>query len=138
VSNSFGGTVREVDPVTRAILRTFATGGRPQGLALSADGTELYVANEFEWLGVYSLASGNRLDSIPLAGGGVGLARSSDDAVLYVRLPWSGEVQIVSRTAHRAIKTLQTGGIPRRIAFTSDSRRAVIANESGWVDVVAR
>lgn len=138
VSNSFGGTVREVDPATRTILRTFDTGGYPQGLALSADGNELYIANEFGWLGVYSLVSGSRLDSIPLAGGGFGLARSPDNAVLYVGLPQSGMVQIISRAGRRVVKTLQTGGTPRRIAFTSDSHRAVIANESGWVDVVAR
>ena len=138
VSNSFGGTVVEVDPAVPAVLRTVTTGGRPQGLAVSRDGAELYVANEVGWLEVRSIATFARLDSIPLAGAAFGLARSPDDAVLYVSLHDVGEVVVVNRATRQVIKTLDTGGAPRRIAFTADSRTAVIANLAGWVDVVER
>jgi DNA-binding beta-propeller fold protein YncE len=138
VSNFLSGTVVEVNPATPAVLRTFTTGGYPQGIALSADGTELYIANESGWLETRSIATGVRLDSIPLDGGGFGLARSPDDGVLYVGIPSKGEVQIVRRATRQVIKTLATGGVPRRIAFTADGRHAVIANASGWVDVVGR
>jgi YVTN family beta-propeller protein len=138
VSNALDGSVMEVNPVTPAVLRTFTTGGRPQGLALSADGTELYIANEFGWLETRNIASGARVDSIPLDGGGFAVARSPDNAVLYVGIPSIGRVQIFQRATRQVIKRLATGGTPRRIAFTSDSRHAVIANEWGWVDVVNR
>jgi YVTN family beta-propeller protein len=127
-----------VDPSGPSILRTFAMGGMPQGLALSADGTELYVANQAGWLGVFSVASGTRLDSIALDGAAFGLARSPDNQVLYVGLYDAGGVVVVNRATRQVIKTLVTGGTPRRIAFTADSRHAVIANEDGWVDVVTR
>lgn len=138
VSNSFGGTVAEVDPAAPAVLRTFTTGGMPEGLALSGDGTELYVANELGWFEVRSIATGARLDSIPLGGPAFGLARSPDDAVLYVGLYTLGKVAVVNRATRHVIRTLATGGDPRRIAFTADSRHAVIANAGGWVDVVTR
>ena len=138
VSNSFGGTVAEVDPAVPAVLRTFTTGGMPQGIALSGDGTLLYVANQAGWLEVRSVDTFARLDSIPLAGPAFGLARSPDDGVVYVGLYTIGEVAVVNRATRQVIKTLVTGGEPRRIAFTADGRHAVIANASGWVDVVTR
>jgi YVTN family beta-propeller protein len=138
VSNAYSGTVVEVDPATPAVLRTFAVGGRPQGLALSADGSELYVANEYGWLGVYSVASGARTDSVPLDGAAFGLARSPDDSVLYVGVLYPGEIEIVQRATHAVVGAIPTAGVPRRIAFSPDGRHAVIANEDGWVSVVAR
>jgi len=138
VSNFLGGTVAEVDPAVPAVLRTFTTGGAPQGLALSGNGTELYVANENGWLDVFDVAAGARLDSVPLAGRAFGLARSPDDAVLYVGLYSTGQVAVINRATRRIIKTLLVNGDPRRIAFTADSRHAVIANAAGWVDVVTR
>lgn len=138
VSNFFGGTVVEVDPSVPVVRRIFVTGGMPQGLALSGDGTELYIANELGWLEVRSIATGARLDSIPLAGPAFGLARSPDDAVLYAGLYTIGRVAVVNRATRKVIKTLATGGEPRRMAFTADGRHAVIANAAGWVDVVTR
>lgn len=138
VSNFVGRNVVEVDPAIPLVLRTFTTGGTPQGLAVSADGSELYVANEDGWLDVFDLSTGARADSVPLAGPAFGLALSPDGAVLYVGLIRNGAVAVVRRATHRVIKTLVTGGDPRRIAFTADGRHAVIANLAGWVDVVTR
>ncbi len=138
VSNSFGGTVVEVNPGAPAVLRTFTTGGMPQGIALSGDGTVLYAANQGGWLDAWNLGTGARLDSIPLGAPAFGLARSPDDQVLYVGLYTTGEVAVVNRATRKVIKTLTTGGVPRRIAFTADGRHAVIANEIGWVSVVTR
>ena len=73
-----------------------------------------------------------------LDGGGFALARSPDNGVLYVGIPSMGRVQIFQRATRQLIKRLATGGTPRRIAFTANSRHAVIANESSWVDVVNR
>jgi len=35
-----------------------------------------------------------------------------------------------------SVGTLETGGLPRHVAFDSLGRVAIIANESGWVDLV--
>ena len=138
VSNYGDGTVAEVNPATPAVLRTFTTGGAPQGLVLSADGGELYIANQDGWLEVRSVASGARIDSVPLGAQAFGIARSPDNRLLYVGLYQVGKVMIVDRATHQVIDSLATGGSPRRIAFTADGKHAVIANNSGWVDVVTR
>src|SRR5439155_927167 len=41
-----GGSVLEVNQLTMTVLRTFVLGGRPQGMAVATNRTELYVANE--------------------------------------------------------------------------------------------
>ena len=136
VSASWGGSVSEIDVRTDAVLRTFMPGGMPQGVVVSRDGDELYVANEHGWLDVYSLASGERLERVELAGGGFGMALSPDQAHLYVGLAQSGTVQVVNIPSRRVIHTFEVGGVPRRIAFTRHGGAAVVANEGGWVDFI--
>jgi DNA-binding beta-propeller fold protein YncE len=136
VSASFGGTVHEIDIATNAVRRTFEPGGMPQGLSVSRDGRELFVANEAGWLDVYALGSGERVARVALAGGGFGLATSPDEQHLYVSLPNAGTVQVVNIEARRIIHTLTVHGTPRRIAFTRHGGVAVIPNEAGYVSFV--
>src|SRR3989442_628423 len=58
VATRAAGTVMEIDATTFQILRTFPVGGQTQGLAVSADGTELYVADEAGGLDVLDLMRG--------------------------------------------------------------------------------
>src|SRR5712671_3163933 len=46
VATRDGGTVMEVDWRAMSVIRTFTFGGRPQNMAFSPSGQELYVANE--------------------------------------------------------------------------------------------
>ncbi|MGD0485554.1 MAG: YncE family protein [Gemmatimonadales bacterium] len=45
VATRDGGTVMELSTATMQVLRTFATGGRSQGLVVTPDSAELWVAN---------------------------------------------------------------------------------------------
>lgn len=136
VSSSFGGTVHEIDIASNAILRTFTPGGTPQGLVVSKDGSELFVANEGGWIDVYSLGSGESVAKVTLAGGGFGAALSPDEQHLYVSLPSAGKVQVVNIPSRHIIHTIDVGGTPRRIAFTRHGGVAVIPNEAGYVSFV--
>ncbi len=137
-SDFLGGKVSEVDPSSMTILRTFVTTGAPQGVALAANDSTLYVANEAGWVDVWSIGTGNKTSTIPLAGGGFGLARSPDDSILYVSIPALGEVELIGRKSGQVVKTLTTGGDARRIAFSADGHHAVVANLGGWVTVIGR
>jgi YVTN family beta-propeller protein len=136
VSSFVGGTVAEVDAATDAVRRSLALGGMPQGMIMSSEGKELYVANESGWLDVIDVAQWRSVARVPLAGGGFGLALSPDEAHLYVSLPNAGRVQIVNIPSRHVIKTLETGGTPRRIAFNYHGGIAVVPNEAGWVDFI--
>lgn len=136
VATRDAGSVLEVNWRTMSVVRTFTLGGRTQGMAISADRQELYVANESSnVLHVVTLATGASV-AIPLAGGGEGLALSADGTKLYVGLVFAGKVQVIDRVARSVIQTVFTGGTPRELATDGARQRVLVANEGGWVDVL--
>ena len=134
VSTRDAGTVTEIDMQTATVLRTFSVGGGPQGIVVSPDGTQLYIANENATLQFWSLRSNSSLGTTSLAGRGFGLARRPTDGSLYVTTLEAGQIQVVDPTSHAIVRSINVGGIPRRIAFTTDGRMGAVANEGGWVD----
>jgi DNA-binding beta-propeller fold protein YncE len=136
VATRAGGTVLEVDTLRHQVTRTFVTGGQPQGLAVSSDGRFLYAANERDGLNVVCLATGEVLRTLDVGGAGVSLALSPDERLLCVGLVFAGAVAVVDRTSLTLRTTVRTGGRPRGIAFDPTGRLMIIANESGWVDLL--
>jgi DNA-binding beta-propeller fold protein YncE len=141
------GTISEIDLASKTVLRLFIVGGEPQGLAVSLDGTELYVADEAGTghINVYDIVGNNLETSIPSgatsgSGGPFGLAMSPDGATVYVGVITTegpGLIQVVgtgSRTIERTITSC--GGMPRHIAFGFSGGLAVIADETGCATFV--
>ena len=118
------------------VSRVANASGAPQDIALSRDGTEMYIANESGFLDVRSVVTGERIAQVTLAGGGFGLAVSPDEAQLYVTIPGSGKVQVIDRASRAPLFTIATSGTPRRVAFDRRGALAIVANESGWVDFI--
>jgi YVTN family beta-propeller protein len=134
----FSGEIVEIDAHDDAVIRNMPIGGgKLQKIAISTDGSELYVADEaFGLLRVVSVESGTQIAEVPLSGGGFGVALSPDNAQVYVSILFSGVVQVVDRASRSVVKSIVTGGEPRGIAFSPAGETAVIANESGWVDFI--
>lgn len=134
------GPVVEIDTHSLHVLRTFELGGKPQGIAVSRDGTRLYVANEAVdprgGLEIWDLVAGTRIQRVAIGGLGFGLGLSPDERRIFVTRSLGGDVKIVSPENPALIRTLETGGMPRRIGFNAAGTVAVIANEAGWVDFV--
>ena len=135
VSTRDGGTVMEVNPATMTTVRDFAIGGRTQEVAVSADGTELWVANETGYVSVVTLASGN-IATIPAGGMAWGLAISPDQQQVWVGLLNTGMVKVIDRSAKTVTQSIAVSGVPRRIRFSPRGDQAVIANESGYITIV--
>jgi YVTN family beta-propeller protein len=136
VSNQSDGTVAEVDLNTGTVLRSITVGGHPQELVLSPGGTLLFVADESGSVQVWSLREGVKRDEIQVAGGAFALAVSPDWRQLYISSSLGGAVYLINWKTGATLKTVTTGGTPRRIAFTADGTTAVVANEAGWVDFI--
>jgi DNA-binding beta-propeller fold protein YncE len=65
-SSFTSGTVSEIDLASGAVARTFFVAGEPQGLAVSPDGTEMYVADESGTgsINIYNLAEATLPDPV--------------------------------------------------------------------------
>jgi len=129
------GTILELEARTLKTLGRYDVGGVVQEVACTPDGLRLYATNELGWLDAIQLTTGQR-ESLQFGTMAHGLAVSPDGAMVYVGLLQAGAVAVVDRQSLTRVATIPTGGKPRRIAFDGSGCRAIIANESGWVDVV--
>jgi len=134
--SSIGGKLYKLNPNGTGPVDSAQLGGTPQDLAVSRDGTELFVANENGSLEVRSPATLALIDTIPGAAGAFGLAGTPDDIQLYATYPGAGLIRIIDRTTRTVGPTLTVGGTPRRIAFDRLGETALIPNEAGFVTVV--
>lgn len=135
VATRDAGTVLEVNQLTMAVVRTFSLGGRPQGMALAANRSALYVANEVSnTLQIITLSNG-AITSVPLSSGGEGLALGSDGK-LYVGEVFAGLVEVVDPVTRTVVRKITTGGTPREVAADPPRNQVLVANEAGWVDLI--
>jgi YVTN family beta-propeller protein len=141
------GTVSEIDVTAGSVIRTFFVGGQPQGVAVSPDGRELFVANEVGngEVDVYDVVGDTLETSIPSGaassiGGPFALAMSPDGTTVYVGVTTTdgaGEIQVIDVATRTVSQTLTScGTMPRRIAFGLSGGLAVIADESGCANFV--
>jgi DNA-binding beta-propeller fold protein YncE len=128
--------VLEVNMFTMSVSRTFAIGGLTQAMALAPDNSELYVANENGNMYVVTLESGAVAPPVPLGGSGFGLALGPDGSTIFVGLFLEGQIKVVGRTSRNVMRTIRTGGSPREMAVDPVTQLVVVANLSGWVDLV--
>ncbi len=133
------GQVLEIDVATHSVLRAFPVPDavRLQGVAVAEDGSQLYVADERTGsLYVVDLARGDVVTTVNVGPDAFDVQLTRDQTQIYVGLLFSGKVQVVDRATLVIVNTIVTGGTPRRIAFDAPGTTALIANETGWVDVV--
>jgi DNA-binding beta-propeller fold protein YncE len=135
-SSESAGTVTEVRTATMTAVRTFPTGGTPQGLAVSQNGAELYVADESGPLRIWSLTSATQIDTVATGGGTFGVSLTPDGTKLFVGTT-AGKILLINRTTRAIIHAINVGGTPRNIAVDPVTGFAVVPNEAGgWIDIV--
>jgi DNA-binding beta-propeller fold protein YncE len=130
-----GVSVNEINYKRSTVGRTFTPGGTTQGVVVSPDGTKLYVANEAtNRVDAIDLATGGSPGFVPTSGGGAfDLQLSADGTKLWASLSGAGRVDLYDRATLTLIRTVKTGGTPRRIAVSPASSLVVVANEAGSV-----
>jgi YVTN family beta-propeller protein len=146
-SSFTSGTVTEIDLASRSVSRTFVVGGEPQGIAVSPDGSQLFVADEAGTgkIDVWNIVTLGMVTSIPTeavssAGGPFGMAMSPDGGVVYAGVITGdsvGAILVIDVAAHAIERTISScGGIPRRIGFGYSGGLAVVADETGCANFV--
>ena len=129
------GSILELDARSLSVTHRYEVGGQPLGVALSTDGLRLYCGNEHGWIDLVYLPSGKivrRAFDTPV----VEVALTPDQNVVYASLRTAGRITMVDAHSLACVGTLETGGLPRHIAFDGLGNAAIVANEAGWVDLV--
>lgn len=136
-ASTIGGTVGEVNYKANAVRRTFPVGGLAQGIAVSDDGAELYVAIEsMNELQIWSLATATRDTAIALASAPFDVQLSPDGTEIWISALGPGRIYALSRATRVVLNSIDTGEAPRRMAFDRFGTTAVIADEAGFVQFI--
>lgn len=137
VATRAGGAVLEIALRPYTLLRCWHVGGLPQALAMRRNGAALLVANETRGIDVIDLIGGRPCSRLEVQGGCFGLALSPSERFVYAAAPASGMLHVADTRTMRWVGTIAVGGGPREMSFDPSGRSLVVANEAGWVDIVA-
>jgi hypothetical protein len=144
VASNVGCKIYELNAASLVLMRTFniddATGFGvcPQGMALSADGTQLLVTSNggtASW-NIAANSLGNWLGNgcggfLLLLPDNSRLYTSCDDAASAI-----GHVYALNPTTLAVLEDRTVGGIPRQMSYDAGSGRVIVANEMGEVDIL--
>lgn len=120
------GTVSVIDTATNTVVATVRVGESPRGIAVSPDGTSVYVANTLgSSISVLDAQTNVVTATIPVALP-FGVAITPDGARLYVVQPNSDIISIIDTSTNTVITTVPTPRLFRAIAISPDGRFAYL------------
>ncbi|WP_167767652.1 autotransporter domain-containing protein [Bradyrhizobium frederickii] len=135
---AMSGAVDVIDVVSRTVVATIPVAVGPAGLALSPDGSSLYVTSSgANSVTVISTAT-NLVVGSPIAVGAVpyGVVVSPDGSRVYVANEGSASVSIIDAASKTVIGAVAVGGGPSGISVSPDGSRIYVANQGGGVSVI--
>lgn len=137
---SGGTTVEEVSAQNGAVIRSFSFQTTTQGIALSSDGSRLYVALEGNGdigsLVVWDLTANQLIKSVDAYGSLFDVALTPDGTTLLVSEANFGKIYVFSTSTLDFTSMYEVGGAPRRLAMTFDGSTTAVTNLGGWVDFI--
>jgi YVTN family beta-propeller protein len=136
VSSISTNRITEVSTAVNSVIRSWEVGGKPQRIALSPDGTLLYIASEAAGFEVLHLDNGVRNIAANVSSGAVGLALSPDGTRVYLTNPPEGRLYIIDPVTRTVLETISGLETPRNVAFTRGGTAALVTGEGGRVYVI--
>jgi DNA-binding beta-propeller fold protein YncE len=126
------GVLLVFDPLERRVLEQIALGSSPVGLAVSPDGTRIYVAAEEGFVAVVDAKTYEITAEMEMGIRLVALALSPDGRKLYVGDSGNSSVEVI-RTADFGVETILLPSPPTGIAVSPDGKRAYVTVEDDSV-----
>jgi YVTN family beta-propeller protein len=136
VANIPDGTVSAIDLAERKLLKIIPTGPGAEGIDVTPDGKEVWVANRSHSVSVIDAASLDVLETIACPGFPIRCKVTPDSARVLVSCAQAGALAIFDRAAREEISRVPTldewkqadGLTPIGILITPDSKHAFVAN----------
>jgi YVTN family beta-propeller protein/autotransporter-associated beta strand protein len=122
-----------IDTATQSVVQTVPTTGTARGVAVSADGTRLYVANSNAGnVLVYSIGAttGQLTQTATINGLNIpeGVAVSPDGSRLYVANAGANSISVINTATNAVIATVPAGNTPANVAVSPDGTRVYATN----------
>ena len=131
------GLVLEYDIAGDSVRRRLPLGGAPARLAVAPDGSELYAADRaVASVHVWNLVANTTLATIPVGVPPADIDVSPSGARIWISARTQGQVKEIDQATRTIVRTVTTSGAPRGLAVSRLDGKAVVANDSGWVDVI--
>jgi YVTN family beta-propeller protein len=129
------GTVTPIRTATNTALKPIAVGQDPRALAITPDGTTIYVTNyQSGTVTPIRTATNTALAPIRVGGNPWAIAIAPDGKTAYVADTQSGTVTPIRTASNTALAPIRVGRNPLAIAITPDGKTAyVLNNGSGTV-----
>src|SRR5688572_723730 len=114
------------------LLRVLPGGSDPEQMALSADGRQLFVANEDAGqVTAISVDDGKVLATFAVGGEPEGVELRPDGRAVYVTSEEDSHVAVIDVPSMKLLTTVKVGPRPRSTGFLPDSSRAYVSSENG-------
>ncbi|HIE92776.1 MAG TPA: hypothetical protein EYQ83_07880 [Acidobacteria bacterium] len=121
-----------VDIAEQRVANVLRAGTDPEQVAVSADGTRVFVANEDAALAsIVEIATGNIVAELPVGGEPEGVTLSPDGRWVYITSENDSQVTVIDAVALEVVTVFDVGARPRSSNFSPDSTRAYVTAENG-------
>jgi YVTN family beta-propeller protein len=130
ITNAADSTVSVISTATNTVIATIPVGVGPSGVAVTPDGSKVYVANG-NTVSVISAATNTVIATIPVHGTGVprGVAVTPDGKKVYVANLSDNTVSVISTATNTVIGSpIPVGVEPSGVAVTPDGSKVYVAN----------
>ena len=129
VASFFSSSVSVINTSTNEVVATVAVGDYPQWVAVSADGSRVYVASGDGSVSVINTTT-NTSALVGSVDSPAGVAVSPDGSRLYVANSSSDSVSVLNTATSAVVTTVAVGDVPLGVAVSPDGSRLYVANSS--------
>jgi gliding motility-associated-like protein len=138
VGNSSSNNISVISTTTNTVVATYPGGTVPYNMAISPDGSKLYVIdNQVSNLAVINTVSGTIVANVAIGFTAEGIAVSPDGSRVYVTDATTAVVMVINTATNTIINKISVGMSPIGLGLSPDGSLLYVANqESNNISVV--
>jgi len=128
VGNFGSDSVSVLDTSSNTVVATVKVGVQPFGVAITPDGTRVYVANCGGDVFVIATSNNAVLAKVVVGGCPTGVAITPDGSHVYVTKDNANAVAVIATSSNTVVATIAVGPAPGGVAITPDGKHAYVTN----------